>query len=255
MNKECPHCHVDDFRLKDLFGLDYFHPSKCRNCGGLIRSSGWSQFLGPAVTLFWLSLLFALGGSFLPEWLLLCIVIFTAPLHWLIFARPVKADNPRIDLPPFTADPHNDKVIIVKGWDEIELHRILDDFIRENELPKIKIDIDKRFEKEFRLTFPDDIHPLHYMALINYLNYPIDLDPGKRLLAVLGKATLTSEFHGVPDRLVGKKAVFYVPEDDDDYQVVSVEVETGTTLTYSFSEQVWLVNNRSHISGEVRMLT
>lgn len=255
MNKECPHCHVDSFRLSDLFSLDYFHPSSCRNCGGLIRNSGWSQFLGPAITLVWL-LIAASLFSFLPAWLVFSILILTVPLPMLIFAKPMKADTPRVDLPPFTADPHNDKLIVVKGWNETELRRIVDDFVAQDTFgSQPRIEIRKRFEREFRLSFPDDISPFDCLALVNYLNYPIDFDLGGSSIAVIGKTTLTSEFQGIPQSLVGKKAVFYVPENDADYDVVFLRAETGLTLKYSLSEQVWQPTNEARLSPEVRMLS
>ncbi len=256
MNKECPHCHVDAFRLSDLFSLDYFHPSTCRNCGALIRNSGWSQFLGPAITLLWILIIIALGFHFLPGWLVVSILILTLPLPTLILAKPMKADTPRVDLPPFTADPHNDKLIIVKGWNETELRGIVDDFVAQDTSgSQPRIEIRKRFEREFRLTFPDDIPPFDYLALVNYLNYPIDVDLGGRSIAAIGKTTLTSDFQGIPESLVGKKAVFYVPENDTEYQVVFLSAETGLTLRYSLSEQVWQPTNEARLSPEVKMLS
>src|ERR1051325_1182812 len=158
MNKECPHCHVDGFSLRDLFMLDYYHPFECSNCGGLIRSSGWSQFLRPATTMIWCFLVVTLGFRFLPEWLAISILISTLALPWLILAKPVRADIPKVDLPPFTRDPHNDKSIIIKGWNEAELRRIVDNFIAQNAALHFEVAINKRFEREFCLTFPQDIH-------------------------------------------------------------------------------------------------
>jgi len=255
VNKECPHCHVDAFRLSDLFSLDYFHPSTCGNCGGLIRNSGWSQFLAPAITLVWI-IIIVFGFHFLPAWLVFSIFILTVPLPTLIFAKPMKADIPRVDLPPFTADPHNDKLIVVKGWNEAELRRIVDDFVAEGTFSSRPIiEISQRFEREFRLTFPDDIPPFDCLSLVNYLNYPIDFDLGGRSIAALGKTTLTSDFQGIPESLVGKKAVFYVPENDTDYDVVFLRAETGLTLEYSLSEQVWQPTNEARLSPEVKMLS
>ena len=255
LNKDCPHCHVDAFRLMDLFKLEYFHPSQCRNCGGLIRNSGWSQFLGPAITLVWLITL-ALGSTFLPQWLVISILIFTVPLPILILAKPMKADTPRIDFPPYTLDPHNDKSIVVKGWNEAELRKILDGFIAQGEFATpFRMVLSKRFEEEFRLTFPEDIPPFDYLALINYLNYPIDVDAAGRSIAVLGKTTLTSDFHGITQSLVGKKAMIYVPDRDENYDVVMLTAETGRTLRYSFSEQVWQFANGARMAPEVKMLS
>ena len=237
MTKECPHCHIDALRLRDLFGLDYFSPSVCGNCGGLIRNSGWSQFLGPTLTVLW-SVIVMSGLGFLPEWLVFSILIFTIPLPWLILAKPVRADTPRIDSPPFTADPHNDKSIIVTGWNEIELHKIIDGFIAQCDSP-LRIQAHKRFERELVLTFPEDIPSFDYIALVNYLKYPIDLNTGGQSISVIGKATLTSGFQGIPESLMGKTASFYIPEDDQDFDLVCVATAGHSVLKYSLSEQAW----------------
>ena len=255
MKKECPHCHVDDFTLRDLFALDYFRPSECRNCGGLIRNSGWSQFLGPATTLVWF-LILVTAFRFLPEWLVIWILIATIALPWLIFAKPVKADTPRADLPPYTADPHNDKSLIVRGWGEPELSRILADFTgQDSSAAKPLINISKVFEREYRLTFPGDIHPFDYLALINYLHYPIDVDIHDHTIVVVGKTTLTSDFQGIPESVIGKKALIYVPKNDQSFDEVFVETTTGVKLKYCFSEQVWHASDEERMPQEVKMLS
>jgi hypothetical protein len=254
MNKECPHCYVDAFSLRDLFSLDYFHPSECSNCGGLIRNSGWSQFLGPATTMFWFVVMVTLGFRFLPEWLVASILILTLPLPWLIFAKPVRADTPKVDLPPFSRDPHNDKLIITRGWNETELRGMIDDFVAQNTGLPFEVEIIKRFERDFCLTFPADIHSFDYLALINYLNYPIDFPASRHSIDVIGKATLTSDFQGVQESLIGEKALFYIPENDKDFDLVFVDTATNSTLKFSLSEQVWQPAS-SRMPPGVRMLS
>lgn len=101
-----------------------------------------------------------LGFRFLPVWLVVPILIFTVPLPWLLFAKPIRADTPKIDLPPFTRDSHNDKLIIARGWNETEIHRIINDFIAENSGSPFEVEINKRFEREFCLSFPRTSCPL-----------------------------------------------------------------------------------------------
>src|SRR5439155_17408234 len=52
----------------------------------------------------------------------------TCALPILLFAKPVRAEVPKGDLPPFIADPNNDKAVTVSGWNEEELGKALDDF-------------------------------------------------------------------------------------------------------------------------------
>lgn len=192
------------------------------------------------------------GLGFLPEWLVISILIFTIPLPWLIVAKPVRADTPRIDSPPFTPDPHNDKSIVVKGWNESELDKIIDDFVAQCDSPP-RIQAHKRFEREFVLTFPEDIPSFDYVALVNYLTYPIELNAPGQSIAVIGKATLTSGFQGIPESLIGKTASFYIPEDDQDFDVVCVETVDHSALRYSLSQQAWRAADDRRVSAKVSL--
>src|SRR5437899_2417501 len=110
VNKECPYCGVDLFGLWDLFKLtlDYSTPSECRNCGGLVRNSGWSQFLTLLTTALLIGLDFILLSPFVPEWVVFSSLIALVPLPTMLFAKPVRAEVPQTDLPPFITDPNND---------------------------------------------------------------------------------------------------------------------------------------------------
>ena len=251
MNRECPHCHIDAFSLKDLLALDYFHPSNCPNCDGLIRSSGWNQFLRPTVTVLWI-LFVMLGLNLFPEWLVFSILIFTVALPWLILSKPVRADTPRVDFPPFTPDLHNDKSIVVKGWNETELNKIIDDFLDYKPNMPPRVEKHKRFDREWELLFPNDFPAFDFIAMVNYLNYPLDV-PTPDDVSILGKSTLTSDFQGMPETFIGTKAIFYVPEGDEDFEVVFVETENHANFRYSVSRQMWAVSD-GRIPPEVAML-
>jgi hypothetical protein len=259
VNKECPHCGVDDFRLWDLFNLtlNYSTPSECRNCGGLVRISGSSRFLTLVTTALLAVLGFVLLSPFVPEWLVISLLIVLIPLPTMLFAKPVKVESPQTDLSPFTPDPDNDKVILIQGWNEEELPRILDDFVEEDlsAFAAFRIEIQKRFENSFALTFPEDIHPAEFESLINYLAYPINFDPAGRSIIVAGKTTLNSDFDGLPRSLEGKKAILYLPENDDDYQVVYLHIEPGETLAKSFNEGAWRKVKDARMSSAVKSLT
>ena len=257
MNKQCPHCGVDDFGLWDLFKLDYSTPSECRNCGGLVRNSGWSQFLTLLTTILLPVLILVLLSPFVPEWLAISLLIALLPLPTMLFSKPIKAEGPRGDLPPFVADPHNDKAILIQGWNEDELRKILDDFVEQDlsAFAAFRIEIQKRLENSFALTFPEDIHPAEFASLINYLAYPVNLDPAGRSIIVAGKTTLNSDFDGLPKSFEGRKALLYLPEDDEDYDVVFLQSESGVTLAKSFNEGVWRKVNDARLSSAVMSLT
>ena len=75
-----------------------------------------------------------------------------------------------------------------------------------------------------------------------------------RSITIAGEARLSSDFQGIPESLVGSKAIIYVPEDDQDYDVVYLQTETGTTLANSFSDGVWRNVNNARLSSEVKTL-
>jgi hypothetical protein len=258
VNKECPHCGVDRFSLSDLFmlTLGYSDSFECRNCGGLVRNSGWSQFLTLLTTASLVIFDFVLLSPFVPEWVVFSSLIALIPLPTMLFAKPVSAEVPNADPPPFIANPDNDKVITVSGWNEEELGKALDDFTgQDTSGPLPKIDIEKRFENLYRLTFPEDISAFDFVALVNYLNYPIDLCSPERKITVAGKTTLNSAFAGIPESLRGKNAILYVPENDEDYDVVHMQTEAGA-FAHSFNhEGGWRRVDDPRLSDEVKALT
>lgn len=259
MNKECPHCGVDDFRLWDLFNLtlNYSTPSECRNCGGLVRISGSSRFLTLLTTALLAVLGFVLLSPFVPEWLVISLLIALIPLPTMLFAKPVKSEDPQTDSSPFSPDLENDKAILIQGWNEDELRKVLDDFVEQDlsAFAAFQIEIQKRLENSFALTFPEDIHPDEFVCLINYLAYPFDFDLAGRSIVVAGKTTLNSDFDGLPKSFEGKKALLYLPENDDDYQVVYLQIEPGVTLAKSFNEGTWRKVKDARLSSAVMSLT
>jgi hypothetical protein len=259
VNKECPHCGVDDFRLWDLFNLtlNYSTPSECRNCAGLVRISGSSRFLTLLTTALLAVLGFVLLSPFVPEWLVISLLIALIPLPIMLFAKPVKSEDPQTDSSPFTPDLENDKAILIRGWNEDELGKILDDFVETDlsAFAAFRIEIQKRLENSFALTFPEDIHPDEFVCLINYLAYPFDFDLAGRSIVVAGKTTLNSDFDGLPKSFEGKKALLYLPQNDDDYQVVYLQIEPGVTLAKSFNEGAWRKVKDARLSSAVMSLT
>lgn len=258
MNKECPHCGVDRFGLWDLFKLTlgYSDPVECRNCGGLVCNSGWSQFLTVLTTALLIGLDFVLLSPFVSEWVVFSSLIALIPLPTMLFAKPVKTETPKADLPPFIADPNNDKAITVSGWNEEELSKALDDFNGlDTSDPPPKIDIQKRFEKLFRLTFPEDTSVFDFVALVNYLNYPIDLGSPEREITVAGKTTLNSAFAGIPESFWGKRAILYVPQNDEDYDVVYLQTEASAFANSFNQEGGWRRVDDPRLSSQVKALT
>lgn len=259
MNQQCPHCGVDDFRLWDLckLTLAYSTPSECRNCGGLVRNSGRGQFLTLLTTALLIVVDFVFLSPLVPEWIVLASLMALIPLPTLLFAKPVEAEISNADLQPFAPDPDNDKVIIVSGWNQDELSKALDDFTGQNMSGRpTRIAIHERFENLYYLTFPEDISVFNFVAMVNYLNYPIDIGSPERKIAVAGKTTLDSAFAHLPDSCRGESAIFYVPDNDEDYDLVHMQSETGVTFAISFNQgRGWRRVDDPRLPAQVKALT
>ena len=189
-------------------------------------------------------------------WLLIAIVIVA--LIALGCAVPRLRGNTSANTPtPFTSDPRNDKMVFVQRWDETEIRKIIADFIKtyENDgYPPYSIEPHKQNDKLFRLQFPNDIHPLLFTFLVNYIAYPFDLDLANRQILVAGTTTLTRGYEGVGDSLIGRKALFYLPENDDDRTIVYMHFSDGTTYANSFHDLVWRRVTDARLSPEVTRL-
>ena len=258
--KRCPHCSEDSFGIRELFGLYYFGADECKSCGKLVRNDGLRQFLVIPTAILTVLLCVPLF-SILPEsaetfFLPLCFLLIVLPQ--LALAKPVKADYPKSRFRRSLPDPKNDKTILVDGWNEEELRKIVAGFIGQDrtDLPQFKVEINKRLESSFCLTFPEDIPPSDFASLVNYLAHPIDFGLGDRSIVVAGKTTLNADFAGIPEALVGKKAVFYLPEGDQDYDGVYLQTETGMTFASSLGHKmIWRQVTRPRMGNDVRELS
>ena len=258
MMKRCPHCQEDTFGWRELIVLDYFTRDQCKACGKLVRNDGVRQFLiFPAIlaALFAGIVVFSLTPTSLQP-LGIIFIILLVGLSNILLAKPAKVELPKADLPPFTPDPNNDKVIIVTGWNEEELHKILDDFGAQDSNAPPLLEIHRCDDKYFRLTSPEDLSPFDFAALVNYLNYPFDFDLALHTIAAGGKTSLNSDFQGIPAQLVGSKAIVYVPEDDQDYTVVHLHSEAGNSFSVSLADpsSMWRPILDAKLSSQVRML-
>ena len=259
MHKKCPYCHEETFGWRELITLDSFSPKPCKNCHKFVRNSGWRQLLAPlAILLIVLAAL--LLSDFIPpnkSVFLIPVAMIALPLVLVLIAKPVKADVPQTDLSPFTPDLENDKAILVQGWNEEDLRDILADFVEEDlsAFAAFRIEIRKRLENSFALTFPEDIHPAEFISLISYLAYPVNFSPAGRSIVVAGMATLNSDFDGLSKSLEGKKALLYLPENDENYDVVYLQTESGVSLAKSFNEGAWRLVKDARLPSAVKSLT
>ncbi|HKO99266.1 MAG TPA: hypothetical protein VJU86_19865 [Pyrinomonadaceae bacterium] len=157
-----------------------------------------------------------------------------------------------VSLPSFSPDPDNDKIIIVCGWREVELQEILEGFIElySSGWPSYRVDVSRKDDDCFRLSFPEDIHPSLLAFLVNYAMYPIDAGTPANRIRVVGQATMDDSFEGIPPDLFGRKAVLYNPEDGDIFDVVYLQTETGVTFANSLGrDNNW--RRMDHVKGDI----
>jgi hypothetical protein len=139
-----------------------------------------------------------------------------------------------------TQIPHQ-KEVIVSGWTSEELSGILTDFA-DAYYGRLGHDFDYAVcpddKGSIRVTFPHDIPATQFSFLVNYLQYPKNYDSKTRSILVIGKATLSPDFHPPKKKLIGQKAVFYIPSNDQDYDLVYVRVR-DETFESSFAARHW----------------
>ena len=139
----------------------------------------------------------------------------------------------------YVPDPDNDKKILVNGWSEPELKKILKQFesmYQEAGEFVFEIHLEPAAPELIAVVFPQDIDPVLFAFLINYIHYPKDFDLGGRAIGVLGTYSLAPSQAGYGS---GTVAV-YVPEPDDEYDQVYAHVLAGKTYVHSFTNNRWV---------------
>jgi hypothetical protein len=143
--------------------------------------------------------------------------------------------------PGIIPKPANGKEVVVRGWTNEELSGILTDFadLSGSDLgPDFDYEVQPHDNGSIRITFPHDIPPLQFSFLINYVQYPKNYDLKGRSISVVGKALITPDFHPPSNGLVGQKAIFYIPTNDQKYDLVYVRVG-DETFENSFAARRW----------------
>jgi len=137
----------------------------------------------------------------------------------------------------FVPDLKNDKRIAVRGLRPEEIDSILTDFAAS--YGSVFAAISPAAARHTTLvSFPRDVPSDRFFGLVNFLTYAHGAD-ARDPLAVVGKVTLTPAF-GLPDpALTGRKAFVYVPDADEDHDVVYVDVVGEAVYALSFPDLQW----------------
>jgi hypothetical protein len=156
---------------------------------------------------------------------------------------------------PGTVLTPNDKEAFVKGWTEAEWRKIQQQFAETYELQSGAVRVNEvGSDGCLVLKFPYDIDPETFIYFVNYARYPEDIEPGERDIAVVGFATATKEFPGIPKTLIGQRLAFYVPADDTEYDIVFARTEAGETYEIPFAGFSWKKSDTPRVSPAVQAL-
>jgi hypothetical protein len=119
--------------------------------------------------------------------------------------------------------------------------------------PDFDYEVQPHDNGSIRITFPHDIPALQFSFLVNYVQYPKNYDLKERSISVVGKALITPDFHPPSEGLVGQNAIFYIPSNDQDYDLVYVRVG-DQAFENSFASRRWkhVVDSRIPPSLEVK---
>jgi hypothetical protein len=129
------------------------------------------------------------------------------------------------------------KVIQVKGVREFELHRMLSGFSQLYPGDNIvRISSRTLGSDDHVLCISDEMDLERFFYLVNYLVYPRELNVR---LEVIGWATLRNGDALLPDLGIEKKAMFYIPEEDKEFDNVYMTTEDniGYKLSFNLSDR------------------
>lgn len=171
------------------------------------------------------------------------IVIGIAGIFVARIASKINAATAQVDKmsTSFVANPANDTILVIRGWNREELSRILTDFSKMyRDQGLLSLSVAQRADNIFAISFPQDIPPSRLFVLVNYIQYPKDFDLKRHSIGVVAYALLTPAF-GIPDTsFVGKRAAIYVPADDKSYDLVYAKIQSsGAAYKISFTDFVW----------------
>jgi hypothetical protein len=153
----------------------------------------------------------------------------------------------------YVPNPQNDKTLIVYGWSSDEIKKILSDFAATYKVQGFKYLL-RTEDQPLRVVFPDDIESALFSFLVNYVQYPIGFDFKHRSIVSTGTVTLTPDF-GLPSlALSGKRALFYVPTNDNEYDLVYVRVGENT-YENSFAGNCWQPKEDARMPAQATLQT
>jgi hypothetical protein len=155
--------------------------------------------------------------------------------------------------PGITPKTANGKEVVVRGWTNEELSGILTDFADAYDKDlghDFDYEVQPHDNGSIRVTFPHNIRAQEFSFLINYVQYPKNYDPKGRSISVVGEALITPDFNPPSKDLVGQNATFYIPPNDQKYDLVYIRVG-DEIFENSFAARHWKRVTDSRVPPDV----
>lgn len=136
--------------------------------------------------------------------------------------------------------------VIVTGWRSQELETILSDFAKLYSIEPGTFRLHSRSDNALTITWAAPILTDHLQFLVNYIHYPNGFDLKRANPQAVGIAPICEET-GPQLTKTGPKtglsrgtiAKYYVPRDDEEYDVIYAQLETGDAFRVPLTNHRW----------------
>lgn len=145
--------------------------------------------------------------------------------------------------------------VIVSGWSEPELSKIISDFARKYGWTSSSLPMRRISDSAYEVSFPNGVAADDLIFLVNYFQYPEGFDLKKRLITSVGLIRLGPPFGLSDESLAGKQAVIYIPSNDTEYDQVYVQVPSATAYRVPFTTMNWIRTNDPRLPPAVAAMT
>jgi len=167
------------------------------------------------------------------------IVAIAAVILGFVVFRNLKRSRPALPASQLLAP--GSASIAISGWSETEGRRILNDFAKLYTIPAGSLALRKAEAGRLDVSFPAGIASDHFLFLVNYLNYPADIDLDGRSLGIAGWASDARLLGLDVAGMSNIEATVYVPDQDTEFDQVATHLGNGQSYLLGFAAMAWKV--------------
>ena len=140
--------------------------------------------------------------------------------------------------------------VLVRGWSHDRLVEIIEAFIELYAIDASTVRDEPARGGWTRIRFSKPVDSSHLLFLVNYLHYPMDIDP-EGVAPVAAGRFATVEGFGPVGAAVGQQAKAYVPLNDAEHDLVFVKLADNTAFRVSLADMTWQPASDDRMSVEV----